>query len=151
VANKLAGTIFSVEAIGQLKLADFTGTIASGSGVIGGIFAASMEHATILSGANFGSDGVLGGASPDTFSSGSIGQLRVQNQITSSFIGAGVGPGFGTQNDHPAGTTPSVIRLITTGGADSNTRFEATSFSHVKIGSQVIDPTSDERFDILMT
>jgi uncharacterized delta-60 repeat protein len=150
-ANNVSGTIFAVDAIGRLKLADFTGTISSGSGVIGGMLAASMENATILSGANFGDDGILGGTSPDTFSSGSIGQLRVVGAITSSFIGAGVGPSFGTQSDQPAGTAPSVIRLITAASADSSTRFEATSFTRVRLGSQSVDATSDPRFRILST
>jgi uncharacterized delta-60 repeat protein len=151
LANNLSGTVFAVEAIGRVKAADLTGTIASGSGVIGGIFAASMENAMVLSGANFGDDGHLGGVDPDTFGPGSIGSIRVTGPITSSFIGAGVSPVdsvFGNSDDRAAGTGPSVIRSIVAASADSATHFEATAFSRVVIG-QTIDPNGDPRFRIL--
>ena len=151
LVNNLSGTVFAVEAIGRVKAADLTGTIASGSGVIGSIFAASMEKALILSGANFGNDGHLGGVDPDTFGAGSIGAIRVSGNITSSFIGAGVDPVdsvFGNSDDKAAGTNPSVIHSILAASADSATHFEATAFSRVVIG-QTIDPTSDPRFRIL--
>ena len=151
LVNNLSGTAFAVEAIGRLKAADLTGTIASGSGVIGSIFAASMEKAMILSGANFGDDGHLGGVDPDTFGPGSIGSIRVSGNITASFIGAGVDPVdsvFGNSDDKAAGTGPSVIRSVVAASADSSTHFEATAFSRVKIG-QTIDPASDSRFRIL--
>jgi hypothetical protein len=150
-ANNLAGTVFAVEAIGRVKAADLTSTIASGSGVIGAIFAASMENAMILSGANFGDDGHLGGVDPDTFGPGSIGSIRVTGAIASSFIGAGVDPVdsvFGNGDDKAAGTGASTIRFIVAGSADNDTHFEATTFSRVVIG-QTVDPTSDPRFGIL--
>ncbi len=106
-AGALKGTLFATDAIGRAKLGDVTGTIASGGGVIGNLTVNSMTNARILSGANLGDDGLVGGtgASQDTFGPGSIGFLRVTGAIASSFVGAGVDPvdtTFGNSNDKAA-------------------------------------------------
>jgi hypothetical protein len=153
-AGNLKGTLFATDAIGRAKLTDVTGTIASGSGVIGKIFAASLNNARILSGANLGDDGLIGGigASQDTFAAGSIGSLRVAGDITSSFVGAGVDPvdaTFGNSNDKLAaagsGTGVSTIHLLVARDADDASRFEAASFGQITLGKKV-DPQTDARF-----
>ena len=106
-AGALKGTVFATDSIGRAKLGEVTGTIASGGGVIGNILAASMTNVRVLSGANLGDDGLVGGtgASADGFHAGSIGLLKVTGDIASSFVGAGVDPvdaTFGNSNDKAA-------------------------------------------------
>ena len=149
-AGNVSGTIFAAEAIGRLKLGDVSGVIAAGGGIIGGITCSSLSNGKILSGVNLGNDGVLGGGD-DSYVAGSIGALRVGGAITSSFVGAGVNPvdgTFGNGDDKSAGSTPSVIHLLVAPSADSASRFEATSFGPVRLGS-LIDVQNDPRFRLL--
>ncbi|HEY8749596.1 MAG TPA: hypothetical protein VIM11_16555, partial [Tepidisphaeraceae bacterium] len=155
-AGNLKGTVYATDALGRAKLADVNGTIASGSGVIGRLFVASLNNARILSGANLGDDGLIGGtgAGQDAFHPGSIGSLRVSNTITSSFVGAGVDPvdsTFGNSDDKAATaspSTPSVIKVLSATAADAASRFEAGAFGQVIIGKKT-DPQTDSRFRLL--
>jgi len=157
-AGALKGTLFATDAIGRAKLGDVTGTIASGSGVIGNMTALSMTNGRVLSGANLGDDGLVGGtgASQDAFHPGSIGFLHVVGAIASSFVGAGVDPvdtTFGNSNDKAATATggktaTSLITRLIAKSADNASRFEAAAFGTVVIGGSV-DPTKDARFRTL--
>jgi hypothetical protein len=152
VAGDLSGSVYATMAIGNAKFANVSGTIASGSGVIGNIQAASLANARILSGANLGTDGAIGGTGTDadSFGAGSIRSIRVKGTITSSFIGAGVNPvdsTFGNDNDRLAGPG-STIGSIAAKGADSASRFEAGAFGKPRL-PKLVDAVTDSRFRIL--
>jgi len=153
-AGKLNGNLYAAGALGRVKLGDVSGTIASGAGSIGLIAAASLSNARILSGANLGSDGAVGGsgADQDVFGPGSIGAIRIAGGITASFIGAGViptGQTFGGSQDTLAGTAAGdIIRSLTALAADDASRFEAGGFGHVRVGGAT-SIQDDPRFRIL--
>ncbi|MDB5293475.1 MAG: conserved repeat domain protein, partial [Phycisphaerales bacterium] len=117
-AGDVSGSISAGGKIGTLKLGNVTGTIAAAS-QLASLTALSLSGATILAGANLGSDGVLGGSSPDTFSAGNIGAVKINGSITATIIAAGVNPAdniFGNGNDTAAG--PGTIKsLFAKGGA----------------------------------
>ena len=76
--------------------------------MIANLTASSMTDATVLAGANLGSDGRLGGtgSAADSFAAGTIDALDVTGAISSSFIARGVAPfngTFGSGNDTSAG------------------------------------------------
>lgn len=151
-AGDLSGNLYASGAIGKVKFANVSGTIASGSGVIGGVAAASLNDARILSGANLGTDGAIGGTNSDadSFGPGSIGTIKVTGAIKSSFIGAGVNPvdsTFGNNNDISAGSG-STIHSIVARSADSASRFEASAFGKIKLPATV-NVLSDPRFRVL--
>jgi uncharacterized delta-60 repeat protein len=152
MAGDLSGNLYASGAIGKVKFANVSGTIASGSGVIGSVTAANLNSARILSGANLGTDGAIGGTNSDadSFGAGSIGTIKVTGHITSSFIGAGVNPvdsTFGNDNDVSAGPG-SVIHAISAKAADSASRFEATGFGKVRLPATV-NVLNDPRFRVL--
>ena len=107
-----------------------------------------MTNATVLAGANLGSDGLLGGtgAAADTFGAGTIGTLHVSGAInSSSFIGAGVNPTdgtFGNGNDTSAGT--GLIKTIFAKSADSTTRFESSAFGIARLPAKVVVTTDPQ-------
>jgi len=151
-AGGFSGSLSAAGTIGRLRVGKLSGTIASARGIIGSVFAASLDNAHILSGANLGADGQLGGtgANADTFAPGAIGSIQVAGDITSSFIGAGVDPvdrTFGNSNDKSAGS-PSAIHSVAARSADNASRFEASSFGRIHLGAP-IDLTSDARFRVL--
>lgn len=155
-AGDLSGSISATGVLGRLRLAKVSGTIASARGIIGAIFATSLTNAHILSGANLGADGALGGSggNADTFGPGTIGAILVAGDITSSFIGAGVDPvdhTFGNSNDKAAAgatATNSAIHLLSAHAADGATRFEAAAFDRIHLGKPVI-VAADSRFRVL--
>lgn len=149
----LTGNLFATGALGRARLGEIKGTIASGSGVIGTITASALNNARILSGANLGADGAVGGAglNADKYGAGAIGSIRVAGAITSSFIGAGVDPvnqTFGDTDDKVIGGAASDIRSLAAGSADNASRFEAGAFRHVRVGSTTAIQ-SDPRFRVL--
>ena len=153
VAGDLSGSLFATAAIGRVRLGKVSGTIASGSGVIGSVFASTLASARILSGANLGADGMIGGtgANADSYGAGAIGSIRVAGAITSSFIGAGVNPvdqTFGNADDKVIGGSSSAIHLLIARSADSASRFEAGAFGQMRI-PLAVDVTRDQRFRLL--
>ncbi|HWE05979.1 MAG TPA: FG-GAP-like repeat-containing protein [Rhizomicrobium sp.] len=156
ISNLKAGNISgSVSCAGVLAIAKVTvlsGTIAAAQ--IRNLTAGNLSHATILAGANLGSDGQLGGAgaAADTYGAGLIQSLHVTGTIVDSFIGAGVDPVdgiFGNGNDVLVGTKSLVRALSVKLSVDSLTRFEAGGFPKiVHIRGKVIT-ASDPRFVVL--
>ena len=149
----LSGDVFATTTLGRLKFGHVSGTIASGSGVIGSIAAASLDSARLLSGANLGADGMVGGSGPnaDTYGPGAIGSIKIAGTIKSSFIGAGVQPvgtTFGGSGDKGVGGASSAIRFLSARGADQASRFEAGAFGRVKLPAMV-DVLHDPRFRTL--
>ena len=148
--KRITGIVVSSGDINSLTAGDMSGSISCGGtlrvanlGAISGIIAAaqirilnaaSIDGATILAGANLGSDGELGGvgSAQDTFRAGQILALTVKTSITASFIGAGVNPFdgiFGDGDDTLAGAGNSSINsIIARRGLDAVTKFEAASF-----------------------
>jgi hypothetical protein len=149
-ARGVSGTVYSGGALVKSNVGILTGQVIAGSS-IQSLIASSLTDATILAGANLGSDGLLGGtgAAADAFAAGTLGKLSVSGLISSSFIGAGVDPAdgvFGNGNDTSAGA--SVIKSIVARGADSTTRFESGAFGLVKLPKR-IDPVVDPRFIVV--
>ena len=150
-AADLAGTLFATGPIGKLTLGTVTGTIASGSGSIGRVRASALNDARILSGANLGTDGRLGGSgtAADAFAAGRINSVSVASEIVSSVIAAGLDPvdeAFGDANDVVVGGANSIIRSIAApAGANDATRIVAGRFDRIVLGSRV-DPATDPRF-----
>ena len=152
-AGDMTGSLFATGAIGRLKFGNVSGTIASGQGVIGSILALSMDSARVLSGANLGADGMVGGSGPDadSYGAGSIGSIKVSGTITSSFVGAGVNPvdrTFGNSDDKVIGGRSSSIGSITAKGAESATRFEAGAILRARL-PKAINVAKDARFRVL--
>lgn len=151
-AGDVSGSISVTGALGRLRVGKLSGTVASARGIIGAVFAASLDNAHVLSGANLGADGRLGGsgADADTFAAGSIGLIHVSGGIASSFIGAGVNPvdrTFGNSDDKAAGAS-SAIHAILARSADGASRFEAAAFGHAILGKPIA-VSADPRFRIL--
>ena len=153
-AADLSGNVFAIGALGRLKFRKIAGTIASGSGVIASVAGATMDSARIISGANLGADGAVGGsgANADTYGAGAIGLIRISGAITSSFVGAGVASidqTFGNADDKLVGTsTADRIRSIVARSADQATRFEAGTFGKVLL-PKLVKVTDDSRFKTL--
>jgi hypothetical protein len=148
--TSVGGTIYSGGELGRATVGALTGRIVSAS-VIENLTAASMTGATVLAGANLGSDGLLGGtgSAEDSFASGTIDALDVTGGINSSFIGAGVAPfdgTFGSGNDTSAGV--GLVKLIHARSADAATRFESSAFGVADLPRRV-DVVTDPRFIIL--
>lgn len=149
-AGAVSGTIYSGGALGHAKVGSVTGQIVAATG-IGSLYAASLDKATILAGANLGSDGLLGGtgSAMDTYGAGDIDLLHVAGAISASFIGAGVNPVdgiFGNGNDTSAGA--SLIKSIFAASADSTTRFESSAFGIARLPKKLVI-TTDPRFIVL--
>jgi len=152
-AGSLSGNVFATGALGRMRFTNVSGTIASGSGVIGTLAAASLTNARVLSGANLGADGAVGGsgANADTYGAGSIGSIKVKGRIITSFIGAGANPvdqTFGNTNDTVVGGPASLIRSISAKSADQASRFEAGAFGVVKL-PKLVKVLQDSRFRVL--
>lgn len=123
----------------------------------------SVTDAQILSGVNFGADGIFG-TNPntliddDTYTIGSVHILNVGGAFTASVIAAGASPGvdlvFGlnpvsqTDDDQRAGAATSVIDGVTAVGSDGLTRFEAGHYGVFKFRKHKFmpDPVTDNRF-----
>jgi hypothetical protein len=137
--------------LGTARVGSLTGQIVAVS-LIKRLSATGMTDATVLAGANLGSDGLLGGtgSAMDSFAAGTIDRLDVSGAIHSSFIGAGEHPVdgiFGNGNDTEAGA--GVIKSISAATADDTTRFESSAFGIAKLPKKVINLTADPRFIIL--
>ncbi len=144
----LAGSLFASGTIGTVELGQVTGTIAAAGGAIRALSVASLSGAHILSGANLGSDGRLGGSGSkvDGFAGGSIGALRVSGDVSASVVGAGLNPVDGlfvNGNDLVIGGTASSIRtILVRGSVDGSSRFAAGAFGSIRI-PQRVDPMQD--------
>jgi hypothetical protein len=130
---------------------DFRGLVAAydiGTITING----SVFNATILSGADLGTDLALGGAGDeaDLFFSGVISKLYVKGAVTASTFGAGLDPANGILNDGDdfvTGKKRSTFSSLTIKGiADSDTTFAGGKFGRPRIGGTSIDPNGDPRF-----
>jgi hypothetical protein len=148
--RNISGTLAATAGISSLKLGGLDGVVSVGGAIgtanvgldrgtiaaarINTFIASSVESATVLAGANLGSDNAVGGTggAADTYSTGEILTFKATGQITDSFIGAGVSPGpdgiFGTSDDVLLGK-PSRIGIIhvTKGNVDSASHFESVS------------------------
>ncbi|HXE52682.1 MAG TPA: hypothetical protein VN541_06680, partial [Tepidisphaeraceae bacterium] len=107
----------------------------------------------LLSGANLGDDGAVGGTgtAQDHYGAGAIGTIKVTGGITSSFIGAGVDPvdtTFGNNNDRVIGGAASAIRSLTAKTADQSSTFEAGAFGKVRL-PKTVSVFQDSRFKVL--
>ena len=155
-ARNVAGTVFATAALGTTRVKLLGGTLASGQGVIGNVYATSLNNARILSGVNLGSDLQIGGSgsAADVYNPGSIKGIYVTKTITSSIIGAGVNPvdnTFGNNDDiRAAGGGADSIQQIHAHSVDQASRFEAGVFGKVLI-PKLVKPASDPRFTILPT
>jgi hypothetical protein len=149
-AKAVSGTIYSIGALSSVKVGSVAGRIISASAITS-LSATSLSGATVLAGANLGTDGLLGGAgsAADTFAAGTIGTLSISGAVSSSFIGAGANPFdgiFGNGNDTSAGT--GLIKSISARSVDATTRFEAAAFGVAKLPKKVV-VTIDPRFIVL--
>jgi uncharacterized delta-60 repeat protein len=152
----LSGTLSAGGGVGSIVLAGLTGTIGV-SGSIGevAIGRGGLTNATILAGANLGSDGQLGGSgtAADTFSGAAIDKLKVAGAVTGSLIAAGLVPQDGAllgPGKTIAGGTASRIGLISIrGGIDDASHFIAGAFGGVAIPRKLKDLSTDARFEIL--
>ncbi|HZK80482.1 MAG TPA: hypothetical protein VFC46_05425, partial [Humisphaera sp.] len=162
----ITGVVTSAAGIGSLRAANFSGSI-SAAGVLGTInlgkttgviaarqikhfTAANLIDATILAGANLGTDGQLGGGD-DTFAAGQLLAMKITGAIVSSFIGAGVIPTdglLGDGNDSAAGGS-GIHAIMVKGNVDAATRFESAIFPRVAHLPKKIIPTADPRFIVL--
>ncbi|HWE97712.1 MAG TPA: DNRLRE domain-containing protein [Tepidisphaeraceae bacterium] len=147
-AGNLSGSISAGGKIGALKLGVVTGTIAAASQLVS-LTALSLSGATVLAGANLGSDGVVGGSAGDTFGAGTIGAVKITGAITGTIIAAGVNPVdnvFGNGNDTAAGT--GLIKSLFAKGGATGSHFEATAFGSIKLPKKV-NPALDPQFVVL--
>jgi hypothetical protein len=136
-----------------LGLGNVTNASIAAAGTMAGITATTFSDSRLLAGANLVSDSEFGGAgaAADTFTSASIGKLKVTGQITDSVIGAGLDPADGTignGNDRAATGGAGTLTSVAAAGADESTRFLAGRFGKAKLGAKV-DPATDARFKVL--
>jgi hypothetical protein len=137
-----------------VSLGKITGTFASGAPVASLTVAGDVTGATVLSGANLGSDGHLGGTGDalDVFTSGSFGKITVGGAAGTSTFGAGLNPvngAFLDGNDTVVGGSASVIVSVTVkGSTDASSRFVAGAFGRARL-PEAVDPLNDPRFLIL--
>ena len=152
----LSGTFSAGGAVGSISLLGLTGTIGV-SGSIGAISIgkSGLANANILAGANFGSDGQLGGAgtAADTFAAASIGKLKVAGAVAGSLVAAGLDPAGGVllaAGDTVAGGAASRFGSISIhGGVDQASHFIAGAFGSVAIPRKLKDIAADSRFEVL--
>ena len=156
----LAGTLSIAGTAGKLVLGGVTGVIAV-SGAIGSLtIGGNVSGAKILSGADLGSDGQIGGtgAASDLFAVGSIGAIRISGSVSSSVIAAGLRPAtdsnagissfLGSGATVIGGSSSNIGSIVVRGGVDLESRFVAGVFSRARIPSSV-DIGSDVRFETL--
>jgi hypothetical protein len=141
-----------------------TGTLVATGSILNLKILRAVTDAQILSGVNFGTDGIFG-TNPNTlvdddiYTPGFIGSVDVGGAYTDSVVAAGAAPGvdgvFGfnpitqTSDDVRAGATASIIQSLTATGADLLTRFEAGQFGNFKFQGQpreAPNPALDNRF-----
>ncbi len=155
---ELSGTLSIAGSVGRILLArvsgtDGAGTIATAGSIGSLVVTSSLTSAQVLAGADFGTDGVAGGSSPDTFNSASIGKISVGGKVTASTFAAGVNPEDGVYlngNDQLVGTpsADSIGSVYVRGGTDDITRFIAGAFGKAKLPHRVAIAT-DSRFDLM--
>ena len=145
----LSGTLSAPAGISTLVLGSVDGgTLATGAlGVI--TIRGNLVRARILSGANFGSDGHLGGGD-DVYSGSNIQTLNVTGSVTDSLIAVGLNPGadgtFLTKDDILL--QPSAIaKTVVNGNVDQVSEVVASQLPiKAKISHKTIDPATDARF-----
>jgi hypothetical protein len=135
--------------VGKAVLNAISGGTFAAAGAIGTVTLTSVTGGMVLSGADFGADGLPGGGG-DAFAMGSIGTLRVNGAIQSSLIAAGLDPVdgvFNNGNDQIVGGPLSVIRSLFARSADAATHFAAGAFRTIRLPAR-IDPANDPRFRV---
>jgi len=154
----LSGTLFIPGSIGAVTLGSITGagtsTIAA-AGSIGSIRIAGVATgATVLAGANLGSDDLVGGtgSAADTFAAGAIGKIAINGAVTNSTFGAGLDPADGvlrSVNDTVIGAAASRIGSISLKHpVDASTRFYAGAFGKIRAPKRVV-PAAGTNFQVL--
>jgi hypothetical protein len=130
VLDGMSGGLVVAGTLGNAQFGGVTGTIAV-AGAIGKLSTTSLNSATVVSGSELS----LAGNVP-TYGPGSIKSILVSGPVINSTIDVGASPGidnaFGTADDVSAGGGP-FQKLTVLGGADSSSRFEAGTFSNIKI------------------
>ena len=154
----LSGTLFVNGAVNNIALGNVSGTptapaTVATSGSIRSLSALTLVNARVLSGNNFGADGLQGGGD-DAVGEGRIRALKVAGPITASFVGAGVNPIngiFGDTDDRAVGGAASRIdKVAAKGGVDAASIFSAGSFGNIrKLGRERITIATDPRFRVL--
>jgi hypothetical protein len=153
-AATLAGTLWTASNIGTAAFGSITGTLASARNIGTVSVGGDLSSAKVLAGADFGSDGQVGGTgtAADSYRAGTIGKVKVAGQAKSSLVAAGLQPMnavFLDSDDQVMGGSASSIGTITVrGGTDTATRFVAGSFGKAKLPGAV-DVSSDERFRVM--
>jgi len=141
-----------------------TGTLVATGSILNLKVLRAVTDAQILSGVNFGADGIFG-TNPNTvvdddiYTPGFIGNIDVGGAYSDSVVAAGAAPGvdgvFGfnpitqTSDDVRAGATASILQSLTATGADGLTRFEAGQFGNFKLQGkprEAPNPALDNRF-----
>ncbi len=154
----LSGTFYVPGPLGALTLGSITGsgtsTIAA-AGSIGAIsIAGAVTGATVLAGANLGSDDLLGGSGPaaDTFTAGAIMKISIAGNVANSTFGAGLNPVdgiFRDGNDIVAGGAASRIGAVSLKHpVDASTRFYAGAFGKIRDPKKVL-PGAETNFQVL--
>jgi hypothetical protein len=147
----VAGT-FSVDGnLGKVSLGNLTGTLAA-SGAIASMAFAGDAMGTVMSGADYGTDGEAGGAgaAADSFGAGRIGKIAVTGTALGATFAAGVDPVDQTLLDGDdtlvGGAASSIGAVTVKQGADPSTRFIAGAFARRAKLPQPVDPLLDPRF-----
>ncbi len=132
---------------------DLTGTVVFSESVKDIIVKGDVVNGIILSGADLGDDGQLGGidGDEDSFSGGSIKVFKVVGQVIDSVIGAGLNPvddEFNNGNDRLEDIELSLIdRIEIKGELSQNSLIGAGEFATVQVdGNNNIDVEQDDRF-----
>jgi uncharacterized delta-60 repeat protein len=153
-STDLSGTFSVRGGVAKASLGKIAGTFASGGPVASLTVAGDVTGATVLSGANLGADGHLGGTGEalDVFTAGSFGKIVVGGAASASTFGAGLNPvngAFLDGNDTVVGGSASVIVSVTVkGSTDASSKFVAGAFGRARL-PEAADPLNDPRFLIL--
>jgi uncharacterized delta-60 repeat protein len=154
----LSGTLYVPGSLAALTLGTITGTGTStiaAAGSIGSISIAGVATgATVLAGANLGSDALLGGtgSAADAFGAGAIGKITINGAVTNSTFGAGLDPSDGvlrSVNDSVIGGAASRIGSVALKHpVDASTRFYAGAFGKIRAPKKVV-PAAGTNFEVL--
>ena len=150
----VTGTFSVNGAVGKAALGNLSGTLAVAGPITSALFNGDVRG-RVLSGANYGVNGQVGGtgSAGDGFGQGRIGKLTVAGSMVGATVAAGLDPVDSTLLDGDdkliGGAASAIGSIVVKRGADASTRFVAGAFSPKARLPEKVIPLQDPRFMLL--